>query len=171
MKKWILILLIYHLAWELTPAQTYSLSWASVNTGGSTQISSGGLRIAQTLGQTMIGNLQAGNHQLTQGFQQCNTVITTAINAVLPFGYQVNIYPNPCIEEVNITFLSKEPGRVRVDLLDLHARPCTQGREFGVQVGENQVRFLLPQLPGGMYWVRLSAGNQQRMLKLHVLGG
>ncbi|HRS70035.1 MAG TPA: T9SS type A sorting domain-containing protein, partial [Bacteroidales bacterium] len=68
-------------------------------------------------GEPVIETYSNGNAILTQGFQQSNYIINS-INNLTADAFQINIYPNPSTDFINIDF-SQKPTCLYIEMFDL----------------------------------------------------
>lgn len=86
--------------------------------------------------------------------------------AILPA--EINAYPNPVAEQLNLKIKMQESGRYQLSVYDLNGKEM-QRETVQLQNGENQETLNVSQLAAGHYAVRLSDGKRvatQQIVKL-----
>jgi hypothetical protein len=121
------------------------------------------LSISWTLGETIIPTFTSkdGSLILTHGFQQ--KYVITAIQENLGDPVQVNIYPNPTSDIINIQFETATDKEISLFLLD------AQGKLVKSEVIEASVlnrELNLQSLPAGVYYLRLTKGKLVNVYKV-----
>ena len=82
--------------------------------------------------------------------------------------------PNPSRAEARITFTLSEPGRVKLDVLDLQGRLVSNVLDEPREAGRHAASWDLRNSAGaavapGLYWVRLDLGARRRLARLSVV--
>jgi len=80
---------------------------------------------------------------------------------------EVNIYPNPATDFVNIDLNVFQPMSVQLSLTDLSGRQLLQS-QYNLPSGQSNVRLDIPELPHGYYLIRLSNENGQSVLPIII---
>ena len=93
-----------------------------VSTGGNYSKNATG-SISWTLGEPAIQTLRNNNNILTQGFQQTRWEIT-GINelGIRNEALEIQIYPNPTSDFVNLKFINKTMERLKAEIYDMEGR-------------------------------------------------
>lgn len=93
--------------------------------------------------------------------------ITKAKDAIAAEQVKFEIFPNPAKDIVNLTYVNKQEGNVKVTISDLTGR-VIQKNDLGLQNAGNQ-QFNLPiQLNPGVYFIQLEMNNAIATQKLIV---
>jgi len=79
------------------------------------------LSMSWTLGEAFTASYEQNGRQLTQGFQQGNYVITRIERPGKQAKFDVEVYPNPVTDYINIQ-CSGTSGRAVVSLFDINGR-------------------------------------------------
>lgn len=80
---------------------------------------------------------------------------------------QLSIFPNPAKGLAQITYLTAEEGEATVVLFDVAGRAISTNN-YNTQMGENNWKLELGNIPSGMYYVTVKSGTQQLVKKLVV---
>ena len=80
----------------------------------------GNAQLSWTIGEPMIETYTAGSNMLTQGFHQTELMITSIEEENTP-NLQVDVYPNPVRENVNIDLKGNEE-ELQMDLYDMKGK-------------------------------------------------
>jgi len=81
---------------------------------------------------------------------------------------RLKLYPNPTSDIANLEYTLKEPGNIRVEILDLAGRVLSIEYSGNLPIGENFLEMNTGKLTPGMYLVRLKNDNEQVVRKLMV---
>jgi len=74
--------------------------------------------------------------------------------------FSMSFYPNPFQNELNLKILSRENNSCRLTVFSLNGMIVTE-KEFSVISGENRFHFSFPALNSGVYFYRLTQGDQE----------
>lgn len=102
-----------------------------------------------------------------------NIVVTTSSGGARVAAQEVNpeadltLYPNPASQEVRLRYQAPMANQVEVSILSGTGRTL-QLSDHAVTEGANDIRIPLPQLPAGMYLLRLRDSERQRVRKLVI---
>jgi hypothetical protein len=92
---------------------------------------------------------------------------------VQPFEYNVSVFPNPFNAVTTISFTLPQAGRVELNVFDVMGRRVRSviGRTQGspLPAGEHRMEFQGGDLPSGIYFVRLAAGEKSVIRKMVLL--
>jgi hypothetical protein len=79
---------------------------------------------------------------------------------------EFKIYPNPARGIVNVSYFLPQPGRVRIDILNICGNIVMQPYIKVLSSGKNNINFDLSKLPAGYYFVRIltPSGVQSRKI-------
>jgi len=80
---------------------------------------------------------------------------------------EVNVYPNPATDLVQIDLDASSPMQIELALIDLAGREFMNS-QYQLMSGSNNLRLNLPELSHGMYFVRLSNDNGQAVLPIMI---
>lgn len=79
--------------------------------------------------------------------------------------FHFHLYPNPASEKVMIDFVSGEEGTFRIEIVNMTGLVICQV-EGNTEIGENIRQLNLPGYAPGLYLVRLTLGDHQKLEKL-----
>ena len=154
MKKKLLFLL-FTLWWAIhLKAQSTSPEILS-SAGETTQSSS--ISLDWTLGELAITTIENSNLQVTQGFHQPNYTITSLNNLPETLG-QVEVFPNPSSDWVNMNFTFFQDRQVEAQLVNVGGNVIWSKRIEGQQISE---KVSLKQLPSGTYILKFIIDEKQ----------
>lgn len=169
MQRLIFFLLATFLVQSIVWSQPANLNWTSLNAGGKNQISSGGIKLSQTIGQMANGYLKTTNVGLTQGFQQAFSSTVSSSN-ILQLASRIQLFPNPTSDQVKLDFFIEKSELLDLEILDVLGKRQDQGQpRLFLHSGRNQITLSLAHLPNGQYWLRLKGANRQSTIPLQVL--
>ncbi len=80
----------------------------------------------------------------------------------------LSVFPNPAKEWNRINYAIQEPGRVKISLLDASGKQLQTLLEERLGKGLYTLQVSTAQLSKGIYYYRLQAGQQQKIVKLVV---
>lgn len=83
-------------------------------------------------------------------------------------GAEINLFPNPTTDQLNINFSGLKAGKSIVTVYDLNGRQIAQ-RNFGTQSGESALQMDLSNVPTGLYMINLQQGEYQISEKIQVI--
>jgi hypothetical protein len=90
--------------------------------------------------------------------------------AVQPLEYSVSVFPNPFNAVTTISFTLPQAGKVELNVFDVTGRRVRSviGRTQGspLPAGEHRMEFQVGDLPSGIYFVRLAAGEKSVIRKM-----
>jgi hypothetical protein len=76
----------------------------------------------------------------------------------------LTIYPNPAINQLQINYESTEPGKVQIEIIDLHGK-VVEKQILNNQNGTNHVTISVTQLPAGLYLLCFQSNNKLETFK------
>lgn len=86
---------------------------------------------------------------------------TSAIKELTNNGIQLNIYPVPFNDELNVKIhLEKSLNDVKAVIYDFHGKKVFESGSFNLSVGENKLKFDLTELEGNIFTLKLESKNQ-----------
>lgn len=80
--------------------------------------------------------------------------------------FNVNIYPNPAISDINVSFTLTESTNVGIDLLSVDGKKVLSVRGELYQQGKNIVNLQTNNLPEGIYFVAITMDRIRTLYKL-----
>ena len=125
--------------------------------------SSGGTSLSWTTGEVMVQTFSDGSTMLTQGFQQGNITVSTAVDEMSESAMDVQIYPNPVSNRLNVEFKNMVDQTVQVRLVDLTGKTILT-REF--YNPSNTQRLNLNPVNSGTYMLEVNAGQKRKVFKI-----
>ncbi|MFC2096989.1 T9SS type A sorting domain-containing protein [Bacteroidota bacterium] len=112
--------------------------------------------ISWTLGELVITTVSTPNTILTQGFQQSGFEIKSAIDNKFISDLDVNLYPNPARDFINVSINTDEQLRLRIEVIDVSNRLLINRNEYS-----NKFRLSLKGFSPGMYFLRITNDKGQ----------
>jgi len=150
------LLLFLLLASWTNNVYSQSLSPEIVSTAGET-FQGTSIQIDWTLGELAITTIQNSTLQITQGFHQPNYIVTNVDELPQKIG-EINVFPNPTSDWLEITFSFNQMKEVYTRLYDIHGKLILEKENNGKFISE---RISLSELPNGNYFLNfLIDGNQ-----------
>ncbi len=121
------------------------------------------LSISWTLGETIIPTFksQDGTLIITHGFQQ--QLIVTAVEENIDNPVKIKVYPNPASDIINISFETPVDGEITLAIYD------SQGKLVKSDFVEPSMylkQINLQDLPGGVYYLRMTKGKLVNVYKV-----
>jgi len=164
MKKWFLIGLVILLAGHLNAQM---ISHEVIAVGGDYAVN-GAYNISSTFGEIVTETFYVGNHFLTQGFQQPSVAIDQGY-IEKKGGIEVNAYPNPVLDYLNVTIsLPVQNGGAevirdyRLDIRNLTGNLVLSRKVTDLPSKENIEEFDFTTFSPGIYLIRvISLDNDQ----------
>jgi hypothetical protein len=99
-----------------------------------------------------------------------NSINKIRNHARLPGGFSVNQnYPNPFNGETVVRYFLPRPGIVKIDVLDINGRLVKTHPQQLRPAGENIWTLALHELVSGIYFIRVSAGNERSLRKCALI--
>ena len=123
----------------------------------------GNISVSWTLGETIIPTLhsQDGSLVLAHGFQQ--KLLVTAIEETLSDLFKIKVFPNPASDVINIQFESPVNDEIIVDILDTQGKLLKTDK---IEPASTEKQINLQDLPGGIYYFRLSNDKNRSIYKV-----
>lgn len=81
----------------------------------------------------------------------------------------VNLYPNPAASYLNFEFRISEPGHVRYEIFDMLGKNIHTSELSNLQAGDNLHTLSLSSLNSGIYYIRLTFGDEQFGQKVNII--
>jgi hypothetical protein len=94
-------------------------------------------------------------------YSRVRTVQLKQVNGFL------SLSPNPATAKTRLTFDADEAGEAALTIYDVSGKPL-KAQTVALNAGKNQLDIELPDLPGGTYWVKITAGDGQWYQRLMV---
>ena len=160
LKKYLFIL--FFITGGAITAVAQSLTPTVLSSSGGFE-SSGGTSLSWTTGEVMIQTFSEGSAMLTQGFHQGNITVSTAVDEMSKSAMDVQIYPNPVSERLNVEFKNMVDQTVQVRLVDLTGKTILT-REFSNP--SNTQRLNLNPVNSGTYMLEVNAGQKRKVFKI-----
>lgn len=92
---------------------------------------------------------------------------TSGINRNKLSGFDLNIFPNPASEYLNIKFNSEKPESILISIMDLSGKVLVQEKKENIS-GSYSIQLNIKELSTGSYFLRILAGNKVETKKLIV---
>jgi hypothetical protein len=161
----------------VTPARAYDPIWYSVDSGGLMGSVGGAYRLSGTIGQHDAGTLTGGSFTLRGGFWHGGGAPSVDVppGGVTPLFFQFRgPVPNPARSQSRLSFDLPASAEARLRVYDVSGRAVRTmgfgrlpaGRHDRVwDTADDEGRAL----PGGIYFMRLDAGENHALKKVLVL--
>ena len=153
MKSKLLLLLI---SFALSKIDAQTLSPEVIATSGNT-MTTNNLQLDWTLGEVAITTLLNNSQQITQGFHQPNYIITSVDEPSIEIA-NVNVFPNPTIERIEIKISFNEVQSIRTSLYDINSRIIWTKDDFGQEIHRIEN---IQHLPIGSYFLNITSIDNQ----------
>lgn len=143
--KYLLLFLFFNGIGFLLSAQQFK---PTVVANGGGQISNASVKMSYTIGEAVTGRISNGSVIFTEGFQQSSAGITVSVTEKPENAQEINVYPNPTRDLINISFYNHADETILIQLFDinsklLYEKKCTE------QLIEKQIS--LSGFPGSTY--------------------
>lgn len=92
-----------------------------------------------------------------------------SISAVEETSTAVKLYPNPSADLVMLNLTLNKDERVGVSIMDMHGKTALEPLVGDRNAGEQAVELNISQLPNGIYFVRVAAGDTVQTIKMVVI--
>lgn len=160
LKKPLLCLLVFFTGATMAAAQSLSPTVIS-SSGGSG--SSNGTYLSWTTGELLVQNYSADTLMLTQGFEQGEYTVTTALDELKGMGMDVAVYPNPVRNMLNVDFKGQINHTVRVRLTSLNGK-LMLSREFSSPARVR--RMNMNDVAPGTYMLEVRIDGKRKAFKI-----
>ncbi len=121
------------------------------NAGNS--FSNNNLEISWTLGETIIKTEQSSENQITQGFHQ-SKIVVTAIEANFQSICNINVFPNPTSDFLNLNFDKEVESNLRFSLINSEGRILVNK-----QIEAKQTQIKMHHYTTGIYFLQVRENN------------
>ena len=119
----------------------------------------------------LSGNMKVSKNDGTSGtysLSNINNLSFTEPTGVSRISMQqageMNLFPNPVIDELKISYKSSKTGNAQIEIIDLQGKVFYRQTKTSLS-GTNLVTFNVAQLPLGIYICRLQNGNNLENVK------
>lgn len=121
-----------------------------------------GIILSWTLGEPIVETFTSSNAILTQGFHQAD--ISVSPNDLVEIGgLEVDVYPNPAGEYVNIDMTTGEIKRITIELYNLDGKKVMIKQDFII---ENERQLHLKDIPSGTYILKIIHQDKAKTYKI-----
>jgi hypothetical protein len=118
----------------------------------------GGTSLSFTTGETVVPTFSTSSHILTQGFQQPNDIYL-AVQNISALPYQVQVYPNPTMDNVMIKIPSHTGGQnTAFNLVDVLGRVLYETQK-NTSSG-TEILIPMSEYAAGTYLLNITDGNK-----------
>ena len=131
-----------------------------VATGGSAS-SLDGYKISYSVGQIAISSAKTTSFNVFEGVQQPITVNEISIEEALSLAVELNVYPNPSSNTLNITRADGTVSELDYQLLSTDGALILSGT-----MHEQSATVSLQSLPAAVYMLRVTDGKRQRAYRI-----
>jgi hypothetical protein len=83
----------------------------------------------------------------------------TAANELKPINFDLNIYPNPTKESLNIDFVLIENSSVKIEIYNANGQRFSSQVYPGSTSGKNHIETNISSLKAGIYWVSVQTDS------------
>lgn len=80
----------------------------------------------------------------------------------------IEIFPVPANDHFNLSIQSAEPGLAQIELFSVDGKLAHEWPAMQLLAGNNQQQLNLPELPEGLYLVRITTGNSSETRRLVI---
>lgn len=108
-----------------------------------------------TVGEVAVTTISTTNNTLTQGFQQPFKLTLTAVQEYPDSDPQVIVYPNPVIDQLNISIEKPETGVYRVIVYDMLGQLMADKSFIAGSGGTEKLNIDFNPYATGNYFVRI----------------
>jgi photosystem II stability/assembly factor-like uncharacterized protein len=81
----------------------------------------------------------------------------------------LNAYPNPFNNTINISFELEQSGKVKIEVIDITGRVVGLIKEESMTSGKHQLQYDAAHIPHGLYFVRITAGDNHGVFRISKL--
>jgi len=146
----------------------------SVFGSGGASLSSSANKLVGTLGQPFIGTMSGALNKHNAGFWHVQCYLLTSVKEkpeeALPAEYQLEQnYPNPFNPSTTIRFSLPQREHVTLKVFDVLGREVATLVDGELNPGQHSVVFNAKNLPSGVYFYRLQAGNFVEQKKMEMV--
>ena len=121
----------------------------------------GDISLSWTIGETIIPTFTKGDLVLSHGFHQ--PLIVTSVKETLKDYVDIQVFPNPTSDIVNLLFASPVEGETTVNIIDY------QGKLIKVDIIESTIvekQINMQYFPAGIYYLCLTKGKLVNVYKV-----
>jgi len=93
----------------------------------------------------------------------------TGINGGANPDHTVAVYPNPCVNQVSLSFTTSAPGNTEIAVYDIHGRVVETVCNEILEAGNHDISVETAALSSGLYFVKLKGEGLNSMRSLTVL--
>jgi len=112
-------------------------------------------------------------HQGVETFAEADITLWehdgTGINGGIVSGQTVTIYPNPCVNQASLSFVTAAPGSTEITVYDIHGRVVENVCNEILDAGSHNITVETSALSSGLYFVKLKGEGLNSMRSLTVL--
>lgn len=102
-----------------------------------------------------------------QGNAQTEVKISPILGNETPKGADINIYPNPVGEQLNVTFDAEPNKQINITILDNRGRVIEQ-RKLKATGGNQQEKFDIRNMTSGQYLLKINTSQQELVKKIVI---
>jgi hypothetical protein len=110
-------------------------------------------------GEIAISTLTGASGILTQGFQQPYTFLVAAVNENNPDPVQIEMFPNPAVNEINVIINQTSTGNIHVALYDMLGQVLLNKSAIAEPDGKVKVKLNVAGLATGNYFLKVMDGK------------
>lgn len=137
--------------------------WVIGSVGGS--YNSGTLNLDYTMGESVISTVTAAGATLTQGFHQPGN-LAVSINENSSPDLLITVFPNPAVDQLNITISNIQEGRATLELLNIVGQRLEVRALEPVAGQPLHCVFEMQQYATGTYFLRIQSGKKVQVIKV-----
>lgn len=128
-----------------------SLTPTVVSSTGNFKVT-GGYSLSSTVGEPITTTVTSANYILTQGFQQ-QSLKGVSVQEIQTENLNINVFPNPAAEEVNVLIFSPNASSTMVKLFDVLGREIAVPTNIINEGTQKQFTLNLKSLSASMYFI------------------
>lgn len=118
--------------------------------------------VQQSIGQvSSIGTFNANGYTVRQGFIQ-PLISVKIVEKELPVAFEANVFPNPFVEDITISFFEEITGEVVVSIYDLRGVTVFKGSYFD----KNEIQISLWDVSEAPYILKILYKGDQFIRKI-----
>lgn len=98
-----------------------------------------------------------------------NLDVDAGVNDLQSFIPEINIFPNPANEEINIAFILTKSEKLNIELIDVLGQSVYKSTSEFYLEGENSIKINTSKFLSGMYFIKLSDGKTDLKRSIIIL--
>jgi hypothetical protein len=160
MKKIFLLILVMSVTFGL---RAQSIERYVIGSAGGTYFDGVNFEMDYTVGEVAITTISNSSNTLTQGFQQPFKLTWVSVQEISDNPSQVILYPNPIVDQLNISIQNAQTGAYRVMVYDLLGQLLIDQSTGAGFDGTAQLSVDFDRYATGNYFVRIM--HEQKIIQ------